>query len=103
QQRYSSASPYNRFGGGAYHTNTYSGGASDMVEMTEFTHYPQQHELPTDDQILFAIKDYLATADLMTVTKKTVRNDLEQRFGCNLEAKRHYINSATEAVLSGQI
>lgn len=49
--------------------------------------------LPSDDAILAEIRDILRTADLMTVTKKSVRQELERRFGVALEAKRPYINS----------
>ncbi|EEA28731.1 hypothetical protein TMatcc_002918 [Talaromyces marneffei ATCC 18224] len=59
--------------------------------------------LPSDDAILAEIRDILRTADLMTITKKVVKVELEKRFGVNLDAKRPYINSATEAVLSGQL
>ncbi|XHG02063.1 hypothetical protein AWENTII_005426 [Aspergillus wentii] len=56
---------------------------------------------PTDDAILAEIRNILHTADLMTVTKKSIKQELERRFGVNLDYKRPYINSATEAVLSG--
>ncbi|RMD39399.1 hypothetical protein DV735_g5730, partial [Chaetothyriales sp. CBS 134920] len=59
--------------------------------------------IPTDDMILHEIRDILKTADLMTVTKKSVKQELERRFGCALDMKRAYIGSATEAVLSGQL
>ncbi|KAL2003441.1 hypothetical protein VTN02DRAFT_3844 [Thermoascus thermophilus] len=59
--------------------------------------------LPSDDALLAEIRDILKTADLMTVTKKSIKQELERRFGVNLDAKRPYINSATEAVLSGQL
>lgn len=49
--------------------------------------------LPMDDMILNEIRDILRTADLMTVTKKSVKVELERRFGCNLDAKRAYIGS----------
>jgi len=39
----------------------------------------------------------------MTVTKKGIKQELERRFGVPLDAKRVYINSATEALLSGQL
>ncbi|KAJ5662206.1 Chitin synthase 8 [Penicillium maclennaniae] len=57
--------------------------------------------LPPDDSILNEIREILRTADLMTVTKKSIKQELERRFGVNLDLKRPYINSATEAVLSG--
>ena len=70
----------------------YSG--SDMEMMSE---------LPSDDALLAEIRDFLRTADLMTVTKKSVRAELERRFGVPLEIKKQYIGSATEAILSGQL
>ena len=39
----------------------------------------------------------------MTVSKKIIKTQLEQRFGMNLDVKRQYINSAVEALLSGQL
>ncbi|KAJ5928475.1 Chitin synthase 8 [Penicillium verhagenii] len=57
--------------------------------------------LPSDDSLLAEIREILRTADLMSVTKKSIKQELERRFGVNLDLKRPYINSATEAVLSG--
>ncbi|EON97670.1 putative chitin synthase 8 protein [Phaeoacremonium minimum UCRPA7] len=59
--------------------------------------------LPSDDALLAEIREILRTADLMTVTKKGVKQELERRFGVPLDARRAYINSATEALLSGQL
>ncbi|KAL4780367.1 chitin synthase ChsE [Aspergillus varians] len=57
------------------------------MEMEDISH------LPTDDAILSEIRDILRTADLMTVTKKNIKQELERRFGVNLDVKRPYINS----------
>lgn len=70
--------------------------AADL-ELSDFT------GLPTDEALLIEIREILRTADLMTVTKKKVKQELETRFGCNLDSKRAYIGSATEAVLSGDL
>ncbi|KAG0652887.1 Myosin chitin synthase 1 [Hyphodiscus hymeniophilus] len=59
--------------------------------------------LPSDDAILAEIREILKTSDLMTVTKKSIKNELEKRFGVPLDIRRAYINSATEALLSGQL
>ncbi|KAF5005613.1 hypothetical protein FDECE_7954 [Fusarium decemcellulare] len=59
--------------------------------------------MPSDDALLAEIRDILKTADLMTVTKKGIKQELERRFNVPLDAKRAYINSATEALLSGQL
>ncbi|KAI6083136.1 glycosyltransferase family 2 protein [Hypoxylon rubiginosum] len=59
--------------------------------------------MPSDDALLAEIREILRTADLMTVTKKGIKQELERRFGVPLDSKRLYINSATEALLSGQL
>ena len=85
-----STSPYNA----GYNQSRLSIPASELMarsvadmEMADLT------GLPTDDQILNEIRDILRTADLMTVTKKSVKQELERRCGCNLDAKRAYIGS----------
>ena len=60
-------------------------------------------DLPSDDAILAEIREILSKADLMAVTKKSIKAELERRFGVPLDAKRQYIGSATEAILSGQL
>jgi chitin synthase len=50
-------------------------------------------DLPSDDALLAEIREILRTADLMTVTKKSIKAELEHRFQMNLNAKRAYINS----------
>ncbi|KAL9027685.1 MAG: hypothetical protein Q9196_003831 [Gyalolechia fulgens] len=59
--------------------------------------------MPSDDALLGEIREILKTADLMTVTKKGIKLELERRFGVSLEPRKAYIGSATEAVLSGQL
>lgn len=49
--------------------------------------------LPSDEEILVEIREILRTADLMTITKKGIKLELERRFGLKLDAKRPYINS----------
>lgn len=55
--------------------------------------------LPTDDALLAEIREILATSDLMTVSKKTVKLELERRFGVGLDGKRAYINSGVLSLL----
>lgn len=62
-------------------------GSSMEVEMSNLA------GLPSDDAILAEIRDILRAADLMTVTKKGIKIELEQRFGLSLDARRAYINS----------
>ncbi|KAK3061756.1 hypothetical protein LTS18_005512 [Coniosporium uncinatum] len=81
------------------------GGAASDVELNDLggAHGGAQQMMPSDDALLAEIRDILRTADLMTVTKKSIKVELERRFGVPLESKRQYIGSATEAVLSGQL
>ena len=65
------------------------GGYHDNVEMTDL----MGAGLPTDDAILSEIREILKTADLMTVTKKGIKMELERRFGIGLEARKAYIGS----------
>ena len=59
--------------------------------------------LPSDDLLTAEIREILRTADLMTVTKKSIRQSLEIKFGCKLNTKRDYINYVTEAILTGEL
>ncbi|KAK4506133.1 hypothetical protein PRZ48_004098 [Zasmidium cellare] len=60
-------------------------------------------DMPSDDAILAEIREILRTADLMSVTKKSIKAELERRFGVPMDSRRQYIGSATEAILSGQL
>lgn len=79
------------FGGSQFFGNQHD------VEMTNLA------GMPSDDALLAEIREILRTADLMTVTKKGIKQELERRFNVSLDSKRLYINSATEALLSGQL
>jgi chitin synthase len=117
---FGSANPYRGSVAGmgeAGRMSTYGGGVGGEVEMADLA------GLPSDDALLAEIRDILATSDLMSVSKKSVKAELERRFGVGLEARRAYINSgmfilpprvcfdgdetneciATEALLSSQL
>lgn len=49
--------------------------------------------MPSDDALLAEIREILRSADLMTVTKKGIKKELEKRFGVPLDSRRAYINS----------
>ena len=67
------------------------------VNPPSYSHPPAQSLLlPTDDQLLHEIRDILSQADLMTVTKRGVKDELERRFGLPvnaLGARRGFVNS----------
>lgn len=75
----------------------YMGGSGEM-EMSEIP-----SNIPSDDALLAEIRAILSTADLMTVTKKSIKEELERRFQVPLDVRKAYIGSATEAVLSGNL
>ncbi len=58
--------------------------------------------MPSDHMILTEIRHILSTSDLMTVTKKTVRDKLSRFFGVDLTVKRDFINKAIEDILKGE-
>jgi chitin synthase len=72
-----------------------SGYGGDSMEMSH---------LPSDEEIMNHIKVILANSDLMTVTKKSVKQQLEQIFGCDLSLKKAFIGEAVEQLLvNGQM
>ncbi|KFY27970.1 hypothetical protein V493_03177 [Pseudogymnoascus sp. VKM F-4281 (FW-2241)] len=97
-------------GAGFGSANPYRGSVAGMGGDGRMSTYGGEMELadlnaglPSDDALLAEIRDVLATSDLMSVSKKSVKAELERRFGVGLEARRAYINSATEALLSSQL
>ncbi|KAJ1963687.1 hypothetical protein H4R35_007222 [Dimargaris xerosporica] len=55
--------------------------------------------LPTNDEILCELRNILATANLMTITKKQVRERLNEHFHCDLLVRKDFINSSIEMIL----
>jgi chitin synthase len=80
-----------QFGGSQFFGNN---GSQQELEMANLA------GLPSDDALLAEIRDILRTADLMTVTKKGVKQELERRFGVPLDSRRAYINSGMFCSLS---
>jgi chitin synthase len=75
------------------YTSRMSLAPSEMMSRHMDVEMEEVGNLPSEDAILSEIRDILRTADLMTVTKKSIKLELERRFGVNLDAKRPYINS----------
>ncbi|KAJ1931942.1 hypothetical protein FBU59_006539 [Linderina macrospora] len=61
----------------------------------------QQPMLPSDDQIVDAVRRILAGADLTQTTKKRIRMQLNQEFGCDLTPKKDFISSVVDQMLVG--
>lgn len=62
---------------------------------------PSADGMPSDAQIASQIKSILATANLMTITKKQVREDLSLFFGVDMTPKKDFINKVIEETLQG--
>ncbi|RIA90569.1 glycosyltransferase family 2 protein [Glomus cerebriforme] len=60
-------------------------------------------DFPSDEEILQGIRNILATANLMSITKKQVRDDLSQIFGMDLSSKKEYINNCIELILQRKL
>ena len=70
---------------------------SEIMARGEHMEMSELAGMPNDDAILTEIREILRTADLMTVTKKGIKMELEQRFGVNLESRKAYIGSGESA------
>ncbi|KAK3837804.1 MAG: chitin synthase [Linnemannia elongata] len=57
---------------------------------------------PTDEELVNKIRDLLTGVDLMMVTKKKIRQQLEQVFGIDLTPRRDFISRAIDAELQRQ-
>ncbi|KAF7729902.1 hypothetical protein EC973_003636 [Apophysomyces ossiformis] len=58
---------------------------------------------PSDNEILSEIKNILSTANLMSITKKQVREQLSAFFGFDMTPKKEFINTSIEYVLQGNL
>lgn len=58
---------------------------------------------PTDEDILRELKRILATANLMTITKKQTREELSALFGVDLTPRKATINHFIEEILQGRL
>ena len=57
---------------------------------------------PSDAQLFEEINHLLNCGNLMVMTKRDVRLELERTFGVNLESKRVFIGEQVEAILAGR-
>ncbi|KAF9443985.1 glycosyltransferase family 2 protein [Macrolepiota fuliginosa MF-IS2] len=62
---------------------------------------PSMAENPTDEELFQALRNYLSTQDLMTVTKKTVREAMASRFPkADLTSRKDFLNQSIDKILS---
>ena len=60
---------------------------------------PRRNKLPRDEVIRYDIRTIIAQSDLSTITKRQLRNQLQERYGCPIDEKKAYINAQIEAAL----
>ncbi|ORX87272.1 hypothetical protein BCR32DRAFT_324515 [Anaeromyces robustus] len=56
----------------------------------------------TDKDIMTEVERYIRTADLMTVTKKKVRQEVSRRLGVDLSNRKDFVNQCIENALNNQ-
>ncbi|KAF9477858.1 chitin synthase [Pholiota conissans] len=62
---------------------------------------PSQNPNPTDDELFNALRGYLSTQDLMTVTKKTAREAIMAKFPkADLAPRKDFLNQSIDKILS---
>ncbi|KAI8919141.1 chitin synthase-domain-containing protein [Powellomyces hirtus] len=54
---------------------------------------------PSDEQIFNEVRRILETSDLMSISKKSVRDTLQQKFGVDLTHKKQFINEQIDELL----
>ncbi|KAG2220910.1 hypothetical protein INT45_013039 [Circinella minor] len=74
-------------------------GSSQSLLMEDFSN----NSGPSNEEILAEVKRILASADLTKVTKKQVREELQQVFGISMAGRKDYINACIENVLQGRM
>ncbi|KAL0070282.1 hypothetical protein AAF712_002774 [Marasmius tenuissimus] len=62
---------------------------------------PSSNSNPSDDELFTALRQYLATQDLMTVTKKTAREAIAARFPqADLTSRKDFLNKSIDSILA---
>jgi len=62
---------------------------------------PSQNPNPTNDELFTALRNYLSTQDLMTVTKKTAREAIMAKFpNAELTSRKEFLNTSIDTILS---
>ncbi|KAK7037679.1 hypothetical protein VNI00_010904 [Paramarasmius palmivorus] len=62
---------------------------------------PSSNPNPSDEELFTALRQYLATQDLMTVTKKTAREAIMARFPqADLTSRKDFLNKSIDTILA---
>ncbi|OZJ06628.1 hypothetical protein BZG36_00372 [Bifiguratus adelaidae] len=84
--------------------STIGGAFSNQRSPTPSNQFPSGLSAgPSDHVLLQEIKRILSGADLMSITKKQVRDELSQIFGVDMNKRKDFINSCIEQILQGRL
>ncbi|TFY68562.1 hypothetical protein EVJ58_g936 [Rhodofomes roseus] len=62
---------------------------------------PSMNPNPSDEDLVHALRQYLSTQDLMTVTKKTAREAIQAKFPkADLSGRKQFLNDSIDQILS---
>lgn len=96
--------PYSAVMGGVASNISMSPERSEMRKRSQDGNESVQgRHMPSDDELLREIRHILSTSDLMTITKKKVRQQLSDFYGVNLSSKKQYIHSTIDSILKGEL
>ncbi|KAG9288293.1 hypothetical protein G9A89_021324 [Geosiphon pyriformis] len=92
----------------AYSTDPYNSSSPNSRPISAVDSYfntgsVMDSSFPSDDEILQEVRNILSTANLMSITKKQVRDDLSQYFNIDMSPKKDYINNVIELCLQGKL
>jgi chitin synthase len=88
---------------GAFPTGPVNGSVSSGVVSSPAGGMNAGGALPSNEEILREVRHILSTANLMTITKKQVRDELATFFGTDLTSKKEYINQCIDGILQGRL
>ncbi|KAK9761424.1 hypothetical protein K7432_013683 [Basidiobolus ranarum] len=97
---YSRTSPPPAFTGEEYFND---GSINQVAYPASNPSTPGIPNIPNDQEILQEVRVILSTADLMSITKKQVRDELSHFFGVDLIVRKDYINNCIDMILQGQL
>lgn len=89
--------------GGIPYSQSMSPERSDMRKRSQDGNLYQGKSLPSDDELLREIRHILSTCDLMTITKKKVRQQLSDFYGVDLSSKKKFIHATIDSILKGEL
>lgn len=65
--------------------------------------FSDQPRYPTQDEMIAFLREFLSSANLMTVTKKQVREEMSAYFQVDLSPFKEFINETIELILQGRL